>query len=157
MGLSCIWTCLHYVGRVSTLRRPRLLLDVSAPHGPDLHLDLSALQRPVLLLEVSTTWAWAASGQGTCSHYVGLDCSWMYPHHSGLSCIWTCLHYSGLRCIWTWLVYTSEAGTSTGFVYNTDASRCVYTLGPDLHLDCLIHRTSVVLLNELILIALLCV
>jgi hypothetical protein len=31
-----------------------LLLEVSTPQGPELHLNVSALQRPVLLLEVST-------------------------------------------------------------------------------------------------------
>jgi hypothetical protein len=31
-----------------------LLLEVSTPQGPELHLIMSALKRPVLLLEVST-------------------------------------------------------------------------------------------------------
>ncbi len=31
-----------------------LLLEVSTPQGPELHLDVSTLQRPVLHLEVST-------------------------------------------------------------------------------------------------------
>jgi hypothetical protein len=31
-----------------------LLLEVSTPQGPELHLDMSVLQRPVRLLEVST-------------------------------------------------------------------------------------------------------
>ncbi len=31
-----------------------LLLEVSTPQGPELHLDVSTLQMPVLLLEVST-------------------------------------------------------------------------------------------------------
>jgi hypothetical protein len=47
---------------VSALQRLVLLLEVSTPQGPELHLNVSALQRPVLLLEgVYTTWALAAS------------------------------------------------------------------------------------------------
>jgi hypothetical protein len=58
--LSCIWTCLHYRGLccswrcytigselrldVSALQRFVLLLEVSTPEGPKLHLDVSALQ-----------------------------------------------------------------------------------------------------------------
>jgi hypothetical protein len=37
-----------------TEQRPVLLLEVSTPQEPELHLDMSALQRHVLLLEVST-------------------------------------------------------------------------------------------------------
>jgi hypothetical protein len=39
---------------VSALQRLVLLLEVSTPKGPELHLKVSALQRPVLLLEMST-------------------------------------------------------------------------------------------------------
>ncbi len=41
-------TCLHYRGTYL------LLLEVSTPQGPELHLNVSALLRYVLLLEVST-------------------------------------------------------------------------------------------------------
>jgi hypothetical protein len=53
-----------------------LLLEVSIPQGPELHLNVSALQRPVLLLalEVSTP--------------------------KGPKLIWTCLHYRGMCCSW---------------------------------------------------------
>jgi hypothetical protein len=39
---------------VSALQRPVLLLEMSTPQGPELHMNMSALQKPVLLLEVST-------------------------------------------------------------------------------------------------------
>ncbi len=42
---------------MSAPQRHVLLLEVSTPKGPELHLDVSALQRLVLLLEVSVTEA----------------------------------------------------------------------------------------------------
>ncbi len=37
---------------VSTVQRPVLLLEGSTPQGPELHLDVSTVQKSVLLLEV---------------------------------------------------------------------------------------------------------
>ncbi len=79
---------------VSTLQRLVLLREVSTPQGPELHLDMSTLKRPVLLLEVSTP-------QGPELH---LDVSTVYTtvacaatevstvHHRALNCSFTCLH-----------------------------------------------------------------
>jgi len=39
---------------VSTLQRPVLILELSTPQGPELHLDVSTIQMPVLLLGVFT-------------------------------------------------------------------------------------------------------
>jgi hypothetical protein len=47
-SLCCSWKYLRI------LQRPGLLLDVSIPQGPELHLDLSSLQWPALQLGMST-------------------------------------------------------------------------------------------------------
>ncbi len=85
--LCCSWSCLQ-----STL------------HGPELS-DVSALQRPVLLLELSTPQG--PELHLTCLHYKGLCCTWSCLHHRGLSWIWRV--YTTEACAAPGVVYTTGA------------------------------------------------
>ncbi len=86
---------------VPTLQMP-VLVYVSTPQGPELHLDVSTLQRglPVLLLDVYTP-QWpklhldVSTLQRPVLHLDNVDMS----THRGRSCTWSCQHYKGLCCI----------------------------------------------------------
>jgi hypothetical protein len=88
----------------------RVLLGVSTPQGPELHLDVSTLL------------------------YRGMCCIGRCLLHRGLSCIWMCLHYKGAVPRG---VYTTGACAAPGGVYATEACAApegVFTTGYELHL-----------------------
>jgi hypothetical protein len=80
-------------------------LEVSTPHGPELHLHVAAPGHAY------TTEACAAAGlpskteacTWTCLDFRGLWCTWACLYHRDPSCTWTCLDKRSLCWPWTCL------------------------------------------------------
>ncbi len=88
---------------VSALQRLVLLLKVSTQQGPELHLGVSTIQRPVLLLGVPRV---TPQGSEVHLHFL-LQRPELYLDMStprGLSWIWTWSDNRSLCCSWTCLL-----------------------------------------------------
>jgi hypothetical protein len=99
-------------------------LDVSTLKGPKLHLEVSKPQRPV-----QHPW--------TCLDNMRLCCTRTFRHHKGLNCTCTCLYNRSLDCLWACL-YTTGDLAAPGCVIDNRESLLLLDVstpqGSELHL-----------------------
>jgi hypothetical protein len=153
LGCELHWNCLHCIGLCCT--RKCLHTGIWAA------LELSTLQKPVLHPDVSTHWGMSCTGTvyttEACAapgrvYTLGVELHWICLRQRGLCCTRTCLHIGPwaaleLSTLQRSVLHPDEFThwdmCCTGNVYTTQfcaAPGRVYTLGYELHWNCLYYR-----------------